>query len=96
MKRTEGVLAGTVKDRGRHVGARGAERVPSGSHSARGRRPGHPSRTSPPSPGASQDLTQVHASRHTQRVEHDIDRVPSSRNGMSSMGRILAMTPLLP
>jgi hypothetical protein len=43
-----------------------------------------------------EDLAHVHPARHAQGVQEDLDGVPSARNGMSSSGRILAMTPLLP
>ena len=43
-----------------------------------------------------QDLADVHARRHAQRVQHDIHGVPSSRNGMSSIGTTRDTTPLLP
>ena len=35
-----------------------------------------------------EDLTDVHAARHAERVEHDVDRRPSCRYGMSSSGRM--------
>ena len=41
-------------------------------------------------------LADVHAARHAKRVQDDVDRVPSSRNGMSSSATMRAMTPLLP
>jgi len=40
-----------------------------------------------------QDLSGVHPGRHAQRVQDDVDRGPVGENGMSSTGRILAMTP---
>ncbi len=44
-----------------------------------------------------EDLTDVHAARHAERVQDD-DRpaLPSCRYGMSSSGRMRLMTPLLP
>jgi hypothetical protein len=41
-------------------------------------------------------LAHVHAGRDAERVEDDVDGVPSAMYGMSSIGRILEMTPLLP
>ena len=43
-----------------------------------------------------QDLTDVHARRHAQGFSTTSTGVPSGMQGMSSSGRILAMTPLLP
>ena len=43
-----------------------------------------------------EDLPDVHARRHAERVEHDVDGVPSSRYGMSSIGTMRETTPLLP
>ena len=43
-----------------------------------------------------QNLADVHAARHAERIEHDVDRLPSARNGMSSTGTIFDTTPLLP
>jgi hypothetical protein len=66
---------------------------------------------SPPTPGVAldlpaglgdpaevglEDLADVHPARHAERVEDDVDRGAVGRNGMSSTGRILEMTPLLP
>ena len=33
-----------------------------------------------------EDLADIHAAGHAQGIEHDVDRVPSSRYGMSSIG----------
>jgi len=46
--------------------------------------------------GGFQYLADVHTAGDAERVEHDVPGVPSARNGMSSTGRILEMTPLLP
>ena len=42
------------------------------------------------------DLPDIHTRRHAQRIEHDVNRVPSSRNGISSIGRMRLITPLFP
>jgi hypothetical protein len=43
-----------------------------------------------------EDLADVHPARHAERVQTKSTGVPSARNGMSSIGTTLEMTPLLP
>jgi len=42
------------------------------------------------------NLTDVHTRRYAKRVENDLDGSAIGRYGMSSSGRMRAITPLLP
>jgi hypothetical protein len=43
-----------------------------------------------------EDLPDVHAARHAERVQHDVDRRAVRQVRHVLLGRIRAMTPLLP
>ncbi len=47
-------------------------------------------------PNGFQNLTDIHTRRNAKWVQHDIVGVPSGKYGISSIGRILEITPLLP
>ena len=56
----------------------------------------HAEGTGGPAKVGFEHLTHVHARRHAQRVEDDVDGLPSGRKGMFSSGTMVEITPLLP